>query len=101
MDGLIPMVLKSIKKRKTRSKYQCLSAPPITHTYNIEDFYMSQNVGQGPDRISGFRGAHYRRYNSAHVGGRSGEDDKSAADSKPKKLVRFRSHRLFSCVGGA
>ncbi|CAA0839326.1 Unknown protein [Striga hermonthica] len=97
------MVLKSIKKKKTRSKYQCLSAPPITHTYSIEDFYMSQNVGQGPNSISGFRGAHYRRYSSAHVAGHGGEDDHQfAADSnKPKKLVRFRSHRLFSCVSGA
>ncbi|GFP80178.1 hypothetical protein PHJA_000161200 [Phtheirospermum japonicum] len=119
MDGLIPIVYKSLKRSKTRRQYQCLSpssAAPITHTYNIADFYINENDhhhgylsrkydDQYVNRAPGLRGAHLRRFNSTHIdgGGARGfgleEVDSSAA--KSKQLVRFRSHRMFSCVPGA
>ncbi|KAK4421925.1 hypothetical protein Salat_2143200 [Sesamum alatum] len=112
MEGLIPMVYKSIKKTRTRRQYECLSSG-ATQTYNIEDFcakgddddrygfsrneYLMTSEG---GRLPGFRGAHHRRYNSVHVD-RVGSFASEDGAYKPKQLVRFRSQRLFSCVTGA
>ncbi|KAL0366561.1 UNVERIFIED_CONTAM: hypothetical protein Sradi_3546200 [Sesamum radiatum] len=110
MEGLIPMVYKSIKKTRTRRRYECLSAG-AAQTYNIQDcctnddddqFSFSKNKYFMPDggRVPGLRGAHHRRCNSVDVGrvGSFGPEDGAC---KPKQLVRFRSQRLFSCVTGA
>ncbi|KAI3470274.1 hypothetical protein Pfo_026937 [Paulownia fortunei] len=114
MEGLIPMVYKSLKKNKTRRKYECLSSGAASHTYNIADFYIKDDhhdyfskkqeyVIPGPDKVSGLRGAHHRRYNSVHVigRGRGFALEEEAAAAKPKQLVRFRSHRMLSCITGA
>ncbi|KAL3642155.1 hypothetical protein CASFOL_012970 [Castilleja foliolosa] len=113
MDGLIPMVYKSLKRSKTRRHYQSLSpssAASITHTYNISDFYTKNEThlrrefdDQYVNKESTLSGAHHRRYNSAHVVDGRGFDLEKVdyAAAKPKQLVRFRSHRLFSCVTGA
>ncbi|KAG8369351.1 hypothetical protein BUALT_Bualt14G0002300 [Buddleja alternifolia] len=105
MEGLIPMVYKSLKKSKTRRRYECLSTG-AAQTYNIADFYIKEDDHQyftktpEPDKVSGLRGSHHRRCNSVQVdraGGFALEDDAA----KPKQLVRFRSHRMFACVTGA
>ncbi|GFP90315.1 hypothetical protein PHJA_001175400 [Phtheirospermum japonicum] len=116
MDGLIPMAYKSLKRTKTRRQYQCLSpssAAPITHTYNIADFYINENDhhlrrkydDQFVNKAPGLRGAHHRRYNSVHVDGGGargfGLEEVDSVAAKPKQLVRFSSHRMFSCVTGA
>ncbi|KAL2506178.1 Uncharacterized protein Adt_21799 [Abeliophyllum distichum] len=112
MEGLIPMVFKSIRKNKIRRQYKCLSsgAADPTH-YNIADFntndysYYSKQYEYGglpeAEKISGFHaeggGGRHWRHHSVHV-------DYSAASEdsvKSKQLVRFRSLRKFSCVTGA
>lgn len=108
MEGLIPMVYRSLKKSKTRRRYECLSTG-AAQAYNIADFYIEPDHDQfsrkqygtpEPQKVPVSQGPHHRRYNSMHVdhthGFGSAED---AADSR--QLVRFRSHRLFSCVTGA
>ncbi|KAK4387869.1 hypothetical protein Sango_2393500 [Sesamum angolense] len=111
MEGLIPMVYKSIKKTRTRRRYECLSAG-ATQPYNIEEFCTNDDDGDQYSfsknkyfmpkggTVPGFRGAHHRRCNSVGVGhaGSFASDDGAC---KPKQLVRFRSQRLFSCVTGA
>ncbi|KAL7145705.1 hypothetical protein ABFS83_07G105300 [Erythranthe nasuta] len=108
MEGLIPMVYKSLKKSKTRRNYECLSTG-AAQAYNISDFYVKDGdnyVIAGPDKVSGLGGPpHHRRYNSVHVAGGGGaargfEEEEEEA-TKSKQLVRFRSHRMFSCVTGA
>ncbi|KAL0368729.1 UNVERIFIED_CONTAM: hypothetical protein Scaly_1091800 [Sesamum calycinum] len=114
MEGLIPMVYKSIKKTRARRRYECLSAG-ATQTYNIEEFCtndhhdaddaqyrVSKNKYFMPEggKVPGFRGAHHRRCNSVGVG-RAGSFASDDGARKPKQLVRFRSQRLFSCVTGA
>ncbi|CAA2957795.1 uncharacterized protein LOC111396708 [Olea europaea var. sylvestris] len=113
MEGLIPMVFKSIKKNRIRKQYKCLSSGATDKSqYNIADFYTndysyySKQYEYGglpePEKISDFRadgggGHHHRRNHSIHV-------DYSAASEdsvKSKQLVRFRSLRMFSCVTGA
>ncbi|EYU34243.1 hypothetical protein ABFS82_07G111400 [Erythranthe guttata] len=106
MEGLIPMMYKSLKKSKTRRNYECLSTG-AAQAYNISDFYVREGdhyVIAGPDKVPGLGGPpHHRRYNSVHVAGggaaRGFEEEEEAA--KSKQLVRFRSHRMFSCVTGA
>lgn len=119
MEGLLPMVYKSLKKNNTRRKYESLSSgtAALAQPYNISDFYVKDDhhdhfrrrdyVTPDTDKVSGLRGAHHhhhhhRRYDSVHVtGGAAGDFALEAADAKPKQLVRFRSHRMFSCVTGA
>ncbi|CAI9762923.1 unnamed protein product [Fraxinus pennsylvanica] len=113
MEGLIPLVFKSIKKNRIRRQYKCLSSGATERTkYNIADFYTndytyySKEYEYGglsdPEKISDFPAEgggrhHHRRNHSVHV-------DLSAASEdsvKSKQLVRFRSLRMFSCVTGA
>ncbi|KAI3459881.1 hypothetical protein Pfo_016544 [Paulownia fortunei] len=113
MEGLLPMVYKSLKKNKTRRQYECLSSG-AAQTYNIEDFYTKDGDGDDghdylsrkqylmpeADSVLGLRGAHHSRYNSVnvdHLRSFAPEDDAY----KPKQLVRFRSHRMFTCLTGA
>ncbi|KAL0341403.1 UNVERIFIED_CONTAM: hypothetical protein Sradi_4657100 [Sesamum radiatum] len=108
MEGLIPMVYKSVKKNMTRRHYECLSSGAAAHpAYNIPDHhdYFNRKL-ENINKDSGLHGArHHRRYNSVHVVGRVAleeeEEEKAAPPSKPKQLVRFRSHKMFSCVTGA
>ncbi|KAK7358735.1 hypothetical protein VNO77_00673 [Canavalia gladiata] len=40
MEGLLPLVYRAIKKRKTRRQYQCLSSgTALSYTSNIVEFY--------------------------------------------------------------
>ncbi|EYU36640.1 hypothetical protein ABFS82_14G286500 [Erythranthe guttata] len=104
MEGLIPIVYKSLKKNKIRRKYECLSyGAAATQTYNIEDFYTNDDIimpetGGAPAS----RGPHHRRYNSVHVDYLKGYSSEHDHAYKAKQLVRFRSHRMLSsCLTGA
>lgn len=112
MEGLIPVVYRAIKRSKTRRQYECLSSS-TAQSYNISDFYISSqnhaHIESTAEKIAGFHadGNVHRRHKS--VGDYSSqfysvEDRVKGAASPPippKKLVRFRSHRMFSCVTGA
>ncbi|KAM3289318.1 hypothetical protein P3S67_017606 [Capsicum chacoense] len=105
MEGLIPLVYKTIKRSKTRRKYECLSIG-VANTYNIENFYPNNITKQyeipsiddqkmvvdngGGDHIDKER--LHRRTQSLHV---------DSNPMKDKQLVKLRSHRrMFSCVSG-
>lgn len=102
------MVYRSLKKSKTRRKYECLSSgTAASTTYDIADFYVkddlhhhaheySGRISTPASDVSGLRGAHHRRYNSVVVDDRHG-----GGGDKPKQLVRFRSHKMLSCITGA
>ncbi|PIM99612.1 hypothetical protein CDL12_27892 [Handroanthus impetiginosus] len=109
MEGLIPMVYKSLKKNMTRKQYESLSSG-AAQTYNIGDFYRKDGAdhhyfsnqdytipGSEPEKIPGLRWTRHRRCNSAQVKGFASKD----GAAKQKQLLRFRSHRMFSCVTGA
>ncbi|KAK4374219.1 hypothetical protein RND71_004896 [Anisodus tanguticus] len=114
MEGLIPLVYKTIKRSKTRRRYEYLSFG-TANTYNIGNFYPNngyidsnkeyemssindQKVAGGGSQAENNG---HRRTQSLHVeyiGGVSPEDSTPAKD---KQLVKFRSHRrMFSCVTG-
>ncbi|XP_041989741.1 uncharacterized protein LOC121741113 [Salvia splendens] len=115
MEGLIPLVYKSLKKSQTRRKYECLSSGAAAQPYNIADFYMTDDnldreyIGRrgsatpGPhDTQSGHSGAHHRRCSSVVIeGGRGFASDGRAHPPPKKQIVRFRSHRMLSCITGA
>ncbi|XP_055821968.1 uncharacterized protein LOC129890433 [Solanum dulcamara] len=113
MEGLIPLVYKTIKRSKTRRKYECLSFG-AANTYNIENFYQ-KNSGKeyemssiddqkmvdngGGDQTEKYR--HHRRTQSLHVEYTGGVSPEDSTPVKDKQLVKFRSHRrMFSCVTG-
>ncbi|KAL5782062.1 hypothetical protein ACOSP7_007091 [Xanthoceras sorbifolium] len=98
MEGLIPMVFKAIKKNRTRRQYECLSSD-ASRSYNIADFYVNgQNHvymnTHSAEKVEE-RYSHHQRHKSVgdlYVGG--------SPPLVQKKLVRFRSQRMFSCITG-
>ncbi|XP_073128728.1 uncharacterized protein [Henckelia pumila] len=112
MEGFLPLVYKSLKKNKIRRRYECLSTG-AAESYNVADFYHPEDAyNHRPLEFAkspATRGAHHRRYNSVHVVDHHVKNSASesefgdldrACDHKPKQLVRFRSHRMFSCING-
>lgn len=116
MDGLIPMVFKAIKKNKTRRQYECLSSG-AAQSYNAADFnsniiahqnsmYVTRS-GEKMEPGHGHRrhksvGDFYAGYSAANGGGFGGGGGGGGSPPpRAKQLVRFRSHRMFSCVTGA
>lgn len=100
MEGLIPIVYKSLKKKKIQRRYECLSSG-AAQPYNVGDFYAvdfddHDRRKQELMTESGVGGAFHRRCNSVQ-GDRTSMDDAY----KPKQLVRFRSHRMLSCLSAA
>ncbi|KAL0452860.1 UNVERIFIED_CONTAM: hypothetical protein Slati_1264100 [Sesamum latifolium] len=94
------MVYKSVKKNMSRRHYECLSSGAAQQTtYNKPNHHHHHhyfNINNNDD-CSGLHGAHHhRRYNSVHVV----EEGKAAPPATPKQLVRFGSHKMFSCVTG-
>ncbi|KAF7131585.1 hypothetical protein RHSIM_Rhsim09G0003300 [Rhododendron simsii] len=108
---LIPLVCKTFKKNQTRRKYKCLSSSGATHAYNIADFYpqgfnyqYSTPQMEIKTRTTGVSSQHHHLRHSTslreHSSGFSAAGDQDMVIMKPKQLVRFRSHRFFSCVTG-
>ncbi|OIW18232.1 hypothetical protein TanjilG_06316 [Lupinus angustifolius] len=113
MEGLLPMVYKAIKKNNTRRKYECLSsgASKSCNTNMTEMIYI-QTQGRGYQNHSTQNVANdhaekisYRRYNSTGdfsngFSSLAQQRNFGAASSDSKQLMRFRSHRMFSCISG-
>ncbi|CAJ2641338.1 unnamed protein product [Trifolium pratense] len=101
MEGLLPLVFKAIKKNKTRRHYECIELG--AGTYNIS---MAEIKPQQHNQISSdnFNSNGHRRYKS--VGDNFGNDlqfsqNTTGSVSPSNKLVRFKSHRMFSsCING-
>ncbi|OWM84797.1 uncharacterized protein LOC116203699 [Punica granatum] len=118
MEGLIPIVYRAIKRTQTRRQYECLSSS-AAQTYNIADFYPASSYGM-PDTnaytngdlkavgvgAGGRLSNGHRRYNSLGDFSFSQDDREFDTGVRMKKqqqqqqLVRFRSHRMFSCITG-
>ncbi|KAG5530356.1 hypothetical protein RHGRI_025334 [Rhododendron griersonianum] len=111
MEGLIPLVCKTFKKNETRRKYKCLSSSAATQAYNIADFYpqgfnyqYSTPQMEIKTRTTAVSSQHHNLRHSTSLreysSGFSAAGDQDMVIMKPKQLVRFRSHRFFSCVTG-
>lgn len=124
MEGLIPMVIKVIKRNKIRRQYRCLSVG-AAQTYHIGDFYDFGDHDHSHDQYDKVdapwaetrneydgRGPGHRRYGSDGGYGMNGAynfnyDHEEAngvgrnSCSPPKQIIkRYRSHRMFSCITG-
>ncbi|KAL3752856.1 hypothetical protein ACJRO7_000284 [Eucalyptus globulus] len=121
MDGLLPMMYRAIKRKRVRSRYECLSTT-ASRTFNVADFYMNGQVqaqaqaqphlysGPASDRMI-HNQSHHRRY--ASTGDYSfrltpgGDEDsmnvmKGAVGPHSKQVARFRRSRsVLSCFSGA
>ncbi|KAI8537146.1 hypothetical protein RHMOL_Rhmol09G0002800 [Rhododendron molle] len=114
MEGLIPLVCKTFKKNQTRRKYKCLSSSSsvaAAQAYNISDFYpqgfnyqYSTPQMEIKTRTTAVSSQHHNLRHSTSLreysSGFSAARDQDMVTMKPKQLVRFRSHRFFSCVTG-
>lgn len=116
MEGLLPLVYKAIKRNRTRRQYECLSsggsAAAIPLGYNISMVEIHPQIRQNEvphhelSRNHSERVGH-RRYKSVGDFGNGFQQSPirtGAAASPPssskQQLVRFRSHRMFSCITG-
>ncbi|BAT73180.1 uncharacterized protein LOC124827145 [Vigna umbellata] len=107
MEGLLPLVFRAIKKRKTRSQYQCLSSgAALSHNMNVSDHYYMQEPSTSTQKVvhDHAENVGYRRYDSCREFSNefSSQQRAFAAAVSPdsKQLVRFRSLRMFQCLAG-
>ena len=95
MEGLLPLVYRAIKKRKTRKQYQCLSSgAALSHNLNVSDYYYTQQPSTSTQKVLHAESVGYARYDS-------NREQRTCADSPySKQLVRFRSLKMFPCLAG-
>ncbi|XP_047978554.1 uncharacterized protein LOC125220428 [Salvia hispanica] len=99
MEGLIPVVYRSLKRNKIRRRYECLSSG-AAHAYNIKDFdYHDQDHihDRRDDHLDGGRNRRCSSLKVDHTRSFDAVDDAC----EPKRLVRFRSYRMVSCLSCA
>ncbi|CAF2094157.1 hypothetical protein BRARA_E00396 [Brassica rapa] len=99
MDGLIPMAFRAVKKNLTRRRYECLSSSSTTRdSYNFVS-----------DTETNVEGHHRRRRSMGDFSSLSSRETKRSSGGAREKgcsppregqLVRYKSHRLFSCISG-
>ncbi|KAL9682882.1 hypothetical protein QQ045_014692 [Rhodiola kirilowii] len=109
MEGLIPLVLKKMKRNKIRRTYECLSDSAhnkISYNYNIDDFYANPPSTTTTKVV--LSGGRHRRHNSmpedlVHYTKRVEESMSSPSPTGRKEFVRFRSRRMLSwaCINVA
>ncbi|KAK7318361.1 hypothetical protein RJT34_03060 [Clitoria ternatea] len=111
MEGLLPLVYRAIRKHKTRKQYQYLSSGAAMN-YNIDmrEFYpQTQEYGHYLEEQKVVDDRHsenvgYMRHNSARdfSNGFYSPQQRThlAACQTSKKIVKSRSHNMFSCFNG-
>ncbi|KAI4336421.1 hypothetical protein L6164_014949 [Bauhinia variegata] len=109
MEGLLPLFYRTIKKKKTRRQYECLSSGTALNYEMAEFFPQSQShVYQTTptQKVADFSAEKkgYRRNksvgDSAYGFSSPQQIRMNAASPTPKHLARFRSQRMFSCMTG-
>ncbi|XP_019052647.1 PREDICTED: uncharacterized protein LOC109114432 [Nelumbo nucifera] len=107
MEGLIPLVYKTIKRSNTRRKYKCLSSGAAQGYNHAADFQADRHIylGPPPEKFAGLNEEYTGHLRSQTVKELSGGFFSSQPTVKEprlsKQLVRFRSYRMFSCINGA
>lgn len=123
MEGLLPLVYRAVKKNQTRRQYERLpsgfaaSSSSYNSLINMAEIYPQRResnvyeyqTSNSIQRVTEFyaekqshRCRHHRRHKS--VGefdyGFSSPSARPTTGDAPKPLVRFKSHRMFSCITG-
>ncbi|MED6194180.1 hypothetical protein PIB30_026179 [Stylosanthes scabra] len=104
MEGLVPLVLRAIKKNKNRRQYECLGDPSsVTYNIAMAEIYHHQNHLTKSD-VDLHHHHHHRRHKSVEDFG-NGVVVSSSISSPPipkqQQLLRLRSQRMFSCITGS
>ncbi|XP_010559044.1 PREDICTED: uncharacterized protein LOC104827561 [Tarenaya hassleriana] len=107
MEGLLPMAFKAIKRSRTRRRYECLSAG-AAQSFDADDWKTHFAEYPTADRsieTNGGRAHRHRRWSVGDISSFSCQEERHDGDvtgdrtsPRPGQLVRFRSHRLFSCL---
>ncbi|KAL9684668.1 hypothetical protein QQ045_022109 [Rhodiola kirilowii] len=107
MEGLIPMILKKMKRNNIRRNYQCLSQSPRYDFYanNSSDVPLpppSRSILDNSNESAAFYDGRHRRrismpeeFMKAEKGGAELELDSCPPPMGSKQFVQFRSQRMF------
>ncbi|KAG1328234.1 hypothetical protein COCNU_01G021680 [Cocos nucifera] len=107
MEGLIPFIYRTIKRRKTRRYYKCLSSGMAQRFDSESNFHSNGHkfLPPVPDKLEGFHEDHktHRRYRSMEEFSSDLYSPEKYGDHRPRlaKDVRFGSRRMFACISGA
>ncbi|KAI9079638.1 hypothetical protein K1719_038259 [Acacia pycnantha] len=121
MEGLLPLVFRAIKRNKTRRQYHSLSTGSSLSYINMAEICPQTesqshvfNETASTQKVSHHHNhlyagdehdhRHHRRQTSVgdidHRFSSAHEDRTDSGSPAPKQLVRFGSHRMFSCING-
>ncbi|XP_058781296.1 uncharacterized protein LOC131655426 [Vicia villosa] len=96
MEGLLPLVLKAVKKNRTRRQYECLSS--ATYNISMAEIYPQNQPLHHQTQIP--KNIGHRRCKTVGNGFQFPDQIRSGPVSPSKKLDRARSHRMLSCLTG-
>ncbi|CAH8392107.1 unnamed protein product [Eruca vesicaria subsp. sativa] len=100
------MALRAMKKNLTRRRYECLSSSSSSSTSRRDSYNFVS------DTKPNVEGHHRRRWSmgdrdfsslssrETKGSGDGGAMEKSCSPPREGQLVRYKSHRLFSCISG-
>ncbi|XP_019055769.1 PREDICTED: uncharacterized protein LOC109115819 [Nelumbo nucifera] len=112
-EGLIPYVYRTIKRSKSRRRYECIT---LGKPQSLETNYSrcaeliptngNAHLGPPPERMAGVlhveHPADHRRCRSVEdFSGGLHSPNKEKRPGSSKELVRFRSNSFLSCISGA
>ncbi|KAL2342843.1 hypothetical protein Fmac_004128 [Flemingia macrophylla] len=114
MEGLLPLVYRAIKKRRTRRQYHCLSSgaalmnvPEFYHQTQGHGYYVQEPststqkvVGDRAENIGYLQRCHSAREFSNGLSSSPQQRSYAASSPTSDQLVRFRSHKFLSCLAG-
>ncbi|KAL1301255.1 hypothetical protein HN51_045921 [Arachis hypogaea] len=100
MEGLVPLVLRALKKNRNRRQYECLDSSSLSYNITMAEIYHHHHHAQ-----SDVDHHHHRRHKSVEDFGNGVVGSSSISSpppiSKQQQLMRFRSQRMFSCITGS
>ncbi|MED6150888.1 hypothetical protein PIB30_076994 [Stylosanthes scabra] len=106
MEGLVPLVLRAIKKSRNRRQYdyECLGdSSSLSYNIAMAEIYHHQNHLTKSD-VDLHHQHHHRRHKSVEDFGNEVVGSSSISSPpipKQQQLMRLRSQRMFSCITGS
>ncbi|KAL1347050.1 hypothetical protein HN51_020572 [Arachis hypogaea] len=103
MEGLVPLVLRAIKKNRNRRQYECLDSSSLSYNITMAEIYHHHHH-HAQSHVDHHH-HHHRRHKSVEDFGNGVVASSSISSPPPipkqQQLMRFRSQRMFSCITGS
>ncbi|XP_057730826.1 uncharacterized protein LOC130946168 [Arachis stenosperma] len=102
MEGLVPLVLRAIKKNRNRRQYECLDSSSLSYNITMAEIYHHHHH-HAQSHVDHHH--HHRRHKSVEDFGNGVVASSSISSPPPipkqQQLMRLRSQRMFSCIPGS